>query len=186
MRRADDHGICIECGASFIPSRKERLSTQKLCSRKCAGRNVGKVSSYKYKNAIRNYVCEFCKHRFECYHKNRKFCSRSCFGKYRSKNGSPMLRFYGRTDKNQQEIMNALRNCGASVVDLSSVGRGCPDLLIGYAGKTILMEVKNPKNSYGRKGFNVNQTKWASEWRGQLIIVRSVSEALAAIGAKLM
>lgn len=47
-----------------------------------------------------------------------------------------------RADKNQQDIVDELRDLGISVLILSQVGGGCPDLLIGHRGKNYLIEVK--------------------------------------------
>jgi len=47
-----------------------------------------------------------------------------------------------RTDANQAEIVAALRQVGAMVVDLHIVGHGCPDLLVVWRDKLYLMEVK--------------------------------------------
>lgn len=83
-----------------------------------------------------------------------------------------------RTDANQSEIVAALRGAGASVQDLHEVGRGCPDLLVGYRGQTYLLEVKGPG---GR--LNSREALWHLEWRGQARIVRDADDALEAIGA---
>jgi len=48
-----------------------------------------------------------------------------------------------RVDVNQAAIVRALRESGASVAVLSSVGRGLPDLLVGFQGVNFLLEVKN-------------------------------------------
>ena len=49
----------------------------------------------------------------------------------------------GRTDGNQQAVIDALRDEGASVQSLASVGDGCPDLVVGARGVTYLAEVKD-------------------------------------------
>ena len=53
------------------------------------------------------------------------------------------MRRAARTDANQAEIVAALRKAGASVTSLAGVADGCPDLLVGRAGQTLLMEVKD-------------------------------------------
>ena len=47
-----------------------------------------------------------------------------------------------KVDANQKEIVAALRRIGATVQCLHMVGHGCPDLLVGWHGENILMEVK--------------------------------------------
>lgn len=81
-----------------------------------------------------------------------------------------------RTDANQKEIVQALERTGCVVQDLSAVGQGCPDLLVSKLGVNILLEVKMPKGK-----LNSRQEKWHKEWKGQVTVVTSVEEALAAI-----
>ena len=42
-------------------------------------------------------------------------------------------------DANQNEIVDALRKAGCSVQILSSVGKGCPDILVGRGGRNYLL-----------------------------------------------
>ena len=78
-----------------------------------------------------------------------------------------------RADCNQQEIVDALRKAGVSVIVLSQVGRTCPDLLCGKYGVNHLFEVKSPKGdlSEGQKEFFDN-------WQGRAYIIRSFEEAM--------
>ena len=90
------------------------------------------------------------------------------------------MRKQGRTDTNQREIVQALRDIGASVEVLSGVGKGCPDLLVGFRGDTYLLEVKGPKGKTTEA-----QDFWRILWRGKpLPIVRTVADAYKAIGAR--
>lgn len=50
--------------------------------------------------------------------------------------------FAGRIDENEPAIVAALKARGVSVQRLKDVGKGCPDLLCGYNGLTVLIEVK--------------------------------------------
>lgn len=86
-----------------------------------------------------------------------------------------------RTDANQSAIVAVLREVGATVVDLSAVGKGCPDLLVGFRGVSYLLEVKNVK---GRNKTTADQDVFYAWWRGAPVtIVRTADEALQAIGA---
>ena len=80
-------------------------------------------------------------------------------------------------DKNQSEIVHALRQVGATVILLHEAGEGIPDLLIGYRRETYLMEVKSKTGK-----LNERQQLWHSDWRGDPVsIVRSIDDALNAI-----
>lgn len=86
-----------------------------------------------------------------------------------------------RSDINQANIVKELRGLGASVELLSNVGKGVPDLLVGYEGMNILLEVKNVKTSYGKKGLNELQDDWHLKWNGQVATVTTIDEALTTI-----
>jgi hypothetical protein len=85
---------------------------------------------------------------------------------------------YARIDTNHKEIVLALRQIGATVVSLAAMKHGCPDLLVGYQGETILMEVKMPKGK-----FTPDQLDFIGKWRGGPISrVDSVDAAIRALG----
>ena len=79
-----------------------------------------------------------------------------------------------KVDEHQALIMDAVRSVGASVQTLHTVGHGCPDLLCGFHGINILLEVKSEKGDLNR-----NQIVWHREWRGQRAVVRTPEDAIA-------
>jgi hypothetical protein len=82
-------------------------------------------------------------------------------------------------DSNHAEIADALRGVGASVQSLAPVGRGVPDLLCWFRGELHLLEVK----SGPREPLTPDEVNWHVRWRGHVHVVRSVEEALRAVGA---
>jgi len=87
----------------------------------------------------------------------------------------------GRTDANQQEIINALRAIGCSVVDCSQMGDGFVDLVVGRRRKNWLLEVKDGNKRKSDQALTPAQVKFHGLWRGQIDIVRSADEAIAVI-----
>ena len=90
-----------------------------------------------------------------------------------------------RRDANHREIVQALHEAGATVLDLAAVGGGAPDLLVGYSGSNVLLEVKNPERKGGRNNNArtvEKQTEFRAAWRGPVYVVESIAAALAAIG----
>jgi len=83
-----------------------------------------------------------------------------------------------RVDKNQPEIVAALRKVGAVVCHLHTVGQGCPDLAVGFRGVTYLLEIKQP----GKKLTSAEQA-WHATWTGHAAVVYSTDDALRVIGA---
>jgi Holliday junction resolvase len=92
-----------------------------------------------------------------------------------------------RRDANEAEIVAALRAVGATVQQLS--GEDVPDLLVGFRGVDYLVEVKQaPSKGHSAKNLHAvlseGQATWHAQWRGRPpVVVRTVGEALAAIGA---
>lgn len=84
-----------------------------------------------------------------------------------------------RTDHNQAEIIQALRAIGCSVQDLSQLGKGCPDLLVGYRMRNYLIEVKNCEDRAPR--LTSCEEDWIREWRGQVAVITSVEDAIAVV-----
>ncbi len=90
----------------------------------------------------------------------------------------------GKLDANSSAIVAALKRCGASVIDMHAVGGGVPDIVCGYHGRNVLMEIKaRPKAT--NAGVRERQEAFAREWRGDPVVtVHSQAEALAAIGIR--
>jgi hypothetical protein len=67
----------------------------------------------------------------------------------------------GPRDANQTAIADRYRAFGCSVEDLGAVGGGIPDLLIGCAGVTDVVEVKMPGED-----LRPSQHTFNDRWRG--------------------
>lgn len=91
------------------------------------------------------------------------------------------MRRAARVDANQTQIVSALRAAGASVEQLSAVGKGCPDLLVGYRNVNILMEIKDGEKTPSERKLTSDQIVWHREWKGVVFLVTSVDEALRAL-----
>jgi len=88
------------------------------------------------------------------------------------------MRYANRIDANQNKIVDALRGAGA-YVRIISQGDGIPDLLVGYKGYTILMEVKDGDKVPSARKLTDAEQKFFNEWDGgMLVVVNSVQEAL--------
>lgn len=94
------------------------------------------------------------------------------------------MRRAAKVDRNQPEIVAALRDLGASVQPLHAVGQGCPDLLVGWRGKNLLIEVKDHLASKSDQKLNPRQQEWHQAWRGQAIKVSTIEEAWAVLGVQ--
>jgi hypothetical protein len=86
-----------------------------------------------------------------------------------------MRRIY-RVDSNQAEIVAALKRAGCTVQPLTAIGSGCPDLLVSRAGVNHLLELKADSE------LAAMQIAWINAWNAKVHVVRSIDEALRAVG----
>lgn len=83
-------------------------------------------------------------------------------------------------DANQGAIVDALREAGCMVRSTAVVGDGFPDLVVGFRGKTFLLEVKNP-DGRGEDLTKLEQI-FAQAWEqhgGPFMVVTTAAQAVA-------
>ena len=85
----------------------------------------------------------------------------------------------GHLDRNHQAVVKALRDFGILVRSLAGVGDGCPDLLVGFRGVLVLLEVKDPTSSRGTK-LTKAEAEFISTWP-RAYIVTSGDEAVRVV-----
>jgi len=90
------------------------------------------------------------------------------------------MRRAAKVDANHLDICFALRSLGASVLSLASIGRGAPDICIGFRGVTYLAEIKNSKV---RWKMTDDQKYFHADWKAPIVILDSVDSATAWIMA---
>lgn len=94
------------------------------------------------------------------------------------------MRRAAKVDANQAEIVKALRQMGCTVQPLHTVGDGCPDLLVGAFGVTLLVEVKDGSKPPSERRLTPDQQVWHREWTGgPLSIVTDLDGAVRAVNA---
>ena len=89
------------------------------------------------------------------------------------------MRRAAKVDVNQPDIVKAVRSCGASVQALHTIGKGCPDILLGYRGINLVWELKDGLAVPSKQVLTPDEIDWHAGWSGDVRIVRSVAEALA-------
>lgn len=83
-----------------------------------------------------------------------------------------------RVDANQKEIVETFRKCGASVLVLSSLGKGCPDICLGYQGKCYLIEIKHGKKFSSQQKLTEAEQVFFDSWKGNVTIINSIENAV--------
>lgn len=91
------------------------------------------------------------------------------------------MRRAAKVDANQPDIVRDLERIGCSVFRLSNVGKGVSDLLVGYRGKNILIEVKDGSKPPSARKLTPDQVIFRAEWRGQYDVAESVEQAISIV-----
>ncbi len=93
------------------------------------------------------------------------------------------MRKTARVDANQAAIVEGLRAIGATVQSLAMVGRGVPDLLVGYRSENWLLEVKDGAKPESARRLTPDESAWHDGWRGQVATVASIEEAIEVVSS---
>lgn len=72
-----------------------------------------------------------------------------------------------RVDLDQKQVIAQLERMGFSVLNLSAVGKGCPDLLVGKNGRNFLLEIKSEKGI-----LTPAQVEFHKNWQGHCGVVK--------------
>lgn len=76
-----------------------------------------------------------------------------------------MIRTASRVDANQPRIVAALRRVGCTVLHLHQL-KNCFDILVGYRGRTFLMEIKDPAQPASKRKLTPGEEEFRATWRG--------------------
>lgn len=91
-----------------------------------------------------------------------------------------MARLDAKIDSNQPEIVDTLRLYpGVTVESIARMGKGKPDILVGYRGNSYMFEIKQPKK---RMALTDDEKKFRACWTGHYDVVISADEILYVLG----
>ena len=91
------------------------------------------------------------------------------------------MRTRGKVDANQTEAVRYLRGLGMSVQVASNVGGGFPDLVVGFRGVTVLVELKDGDKAPSARKLTADQERWHAAWAGCAVVAATKEEAAQAV-----
>ena len=91
------------------------------------------------------------------------------------------MRRAGRVDANQPDIVRDLRQCGCSVAITSAVGDGFVDIVVGFRGINVLLEIKDGDKPPSKRKLTPAEADFHRDWKGQIAVVKSFDEAWAVV-----
>ena len=84
------------------------------------------------------------------------------------------MRRAARADINQPDIVKALRRGGASIWHTHTIGRGGPDIVIGYCGVNVLAEIKRDE----REPLTLAEAQFHATWQGHIVTICNERDAV--------
>lgn len=91
------------------------------------------------------------------------------------------MRTAARKDSNHKSIVDGLRKYGASVLDVSQL-KNCFDILVGYKGKTFIMEIKDGKKPPSQRRLTPGELEFMKTWKGSKYnVVLSLDDAVKVV-----
>lgn len=87
-------------------------------------------------------------------------------------------RTQSKRDANHGEISEVFRSLGFTVLDISAVGGGCPDIVVGRRGYNWLIEIKDGSKPPSARKRTVDELTFAVHWNGQVKVISSRDEAI--------
>jgi Holliday junction resolvase len=92
---------------------------------------------------------------------------------------------FAKLDANQNAIVKELRKIGAFVQSLASIGKGCPDLLVGFRGNWFLFEVKDAEKTQSKRELTADEIEWIlkASKTAKVYVVETPEQALQVVMA---
>ncbi len=91
-----------------------------------------------------------------------------------------------RTDSNQNDIVTALRDLGATVNITSSLGDGFPDLVVSFQNRWFLIEIKDGSKTPSRQNLTSDEAAFHAKQRAPVYIADSPQDALLIVNNEVL
>lgn len=88
------------------------------------------------------------------------------------------MRQAAKTDANHAALMKDLRAVGICCHSLHAVGKGFPDLVCGFRGINVLLEIKDGSLPPSARKLTADEVKWQESWGGQVAVVNNSEQAI--------
>lgn len=88
------------------------------------------------------------------------------------------MRRAAKTDSNHKEIMKIFRDLGCTVFSTHMVGKGFPDMVVGYRCANYLVEVKDGSLAPSRRKLTPDEQEFVDGWNGTVSIVETIQDAI--------
>jgi Holliday junction resolvase len=91
------------------------------------------------------------------------------------------MRKKARVDANQKEIVQQLRKIGISVLHTHQLGRGAPDIILGYRNENFMIELKDGNKTKSQQKLTPDEIEFQAKWQGNYAVCNSLEQILSVI-----
>lgn len=89
------------------------------------------------------------------------------------------MRRAAKIDDNQNDIVDAIRKVpGFTVTITSSLGKGFPDIVVGFGGFNGMYEIKDPKKPPSARKLTKDEGKFHDAWFGHIKVAETATEII--------
>lgn len=86
------------------------------------------------------------------------------------------MRRRARVDANQKEIVAKLREIGCSILHTHQLGKGAPDIIIGFNNRNYLVELKDGSKTKSQQKLTPDEVEFQNEWKGNYHVCNSFEQ----------
>ena len=84
-----------------------------------------------------------------------------------------------KVDANQKQIVDALRKIpGVTVFSTHTIGKGVPDIVVGYCGQNYLFEIKDGDKAPSQQKLTPMEVTFFETWKGQVKVATCLDDIL--------
>ena len=91
------------------------------------------------------------------------------------------MRRAAKVDANQPGTVKALRDAGMTVAVTSGLGKGFPDLVVGFRGLTCLIELKDGEKPPSAQKLTADEIQFRDSWAGHWCQAGSAEEIIVEV-----
>ena len=84
-----------------------------------------------------------------------------------------------KVDANQKQIVDSLRKIpGVTVFSTHTIGKGVPDIVVGYCGQNYLFEIKDGAKTPSQQKLTPMEVTFFETWKGQVKVATCLDDIL--------
>ena len=90
-----------------------------------------------------------------------------------------------KTDNNHKEILDQCRKIPQlTAFSTHTIGKGFPDIVVGYKGLNYLFEIKDPLKPKSARKLTQHESSFFCNWKGQVNVIHTIEDIIEILQIK--